>query len=63
MTAGMPGNNNLEDLPPEITQLQALKDLDAVNNNLRFLPAEMATITSTPREPMVPRPRQNRSSR
>jgi hypothetical protein len=41
------GNNSLEDLPPEIAQLQALKDLDVVNNNLRFLPAEMTTMTLT----------------
>jgi len=41
------GNNNLENLPPEIAQLQALKDLDVVNNNLRFLPAEMTTMTLT----------------
>lgn len=41
------GNNNLDYLPPEIAQLQALKDLDVVNNNLRFLPAEMTTMTLT----------------
>jgi len=41
------GNNSLDYLPPEIAQLQALKDLDVVNNNLRFLPAEMTTMTLT----------------
>lgn len=41
------GNNSLDYLPPEIAQLQALKDLDVVNNNLRFLPAEMMTMTLT----------------
>jgi hypothetical protein len=41
----MAGNNSLDYLPPEIAQLQALKDLDVVNNNLRFLPAEMTTMT------------------
>lgn len=41
------GNNSLEYLPPEIALLQALKDLDVVNNNLRFLPAEMTTMTLT----------------
>jgi len=41
------GNNSLEFLPPEIALLQALKDLDVVNNNLRFLPAEMTTMTLT----------------
>ena len=41
------GNNSIEYLPPEIAQLQALKDLDVVNNNLRFLPAEMTTMTIT----------------
>jgi len=38
------GNNSIEYIPPEIAQLQALKDLDVVNNNLRFLPAEMTTM-------------------
>jgi hypothetical protein len=42
-----PGNNSLDYLPPEIAQLQALKDLDVVNNNLRLLPAEMTTMTLT----------------
>jgi hypothetical protein len=41
------GNNSLESLPPEIAQLSALKDLDVVNNNLRFLPAEMTNMTLT----------------
>ena len=41
------GNNSLDYLPPEIVQLQALKDLDVVNNNLRFFPAEMTTMTLT----------------
>lgn len=41
------GNNSLDYLPPEIVQLQALKDLDVVNNNLHFLPAEMTTMTLT----------------
>ena len=41
------GNNSLEYIPPEIAQLHALKDLDVVNNNLRFLPAEMTTMTFT----------------
>lgn len=41
------GNNSLDYLPPEIAHLQALKDLDVVNNNLRFLPAEMTTMTLT----------------
>jgi len=41
------GNNSLEYLPPEIANLQALKDLDVVNNNLRFLPAEMTTMALT----------------
>jgi hypothetical protein len=41
------GNNSLDYLPPEVAQLQALKDLDVVNNNLRFLPAEMTTMTLT----------------
>jgi len=44
MTAG---NNNLEDLPPGITQLQALKVLDVVNNDLLFLSAEVTTMTLT----------------
>ena len=43
----MVGNNSLEYLPPDIANLQALKDLDVVNNNLRFLPAEMTTMTLT----------------
>lgn len=41
------GNNSLDYLPPEIAQLQVLKDLDVVNNNLRFLPAEMTTMSLT----------------
>lgn len=47
MIATRVGNNSIEYLPPEIAQLHALKDLDVVNNNLRFLPAEMTTMTFT----------------
>ena len=41
------GNNSIDYLPLDIAQLQALKDLDVVNNNLRFLSAEMTTMTLT----------------